>query len=182
MDLITWFIGFTALATAIIAWLTSRSAEAQKKAAHAQIILELRNDYASEKTGNSIRAIYRWKKVKGDNFFEWFGTEFPKFSKESDFGTRQSMPGPIPLQMLDQLHEIERQREALKETDEARRHCTQYFKKIAVLLDAKVVPKKIIKKAVHSSQVNFLFDILLPLEEAINKDFDQKEFDALKKL
>ncbi len=67
-------------------------------------------------------------------------------------------------------------------TDKARRMYAHYFHKIKLLLDTGLVTGNFVKKVVTSGQVDFLLEVIEPLEEAMNPNYDRSMFNTFKKL
>lgn len=66
--------------------------------------------------------------------------------------------------------------------DKARRMYAHYFHKIKLLLDTGLINERFVKKVVTSGQVDFLLEMIEPLEEAMNSNYDRSMFDTFRKL
>jgi len=68
------------------------------------------------------------------------------------------------------------------EVDQARRHVKFYFLKALRLYDAGFVTQRFLKEVAAVDGVNILYDIVEPLEYAINPAYSKSKFDRLRKI
>lgn len=69
----------------------------------------------------------------------------------------------------------------VKQIDEDRRRYSHYFHRIARLLQVGVVNEDFVKKVLLSSQVDFLLDVVEPLEKALTY-YDPSTFDTFRRI
>ncbi len=70
----------------------------------------------------------------------------------------------------------------IEQIDKDRRRYSHHFHKIRLLLDSGVVSESFVKKVVSSGQVNFLLEVIEPLEEALNPNYNHSTFDTFRRI
>ena len=130
-----------------------KSAKATRKTVLAQIVIQITGTYSSPEMFESIKNLYDWKRGHGTDFATVFGNR-----------------------LRDRGHA-----DAVR-LDGDRRRVSHYFHQIRALLDCGVVNENFVKKLVKSDQVDTLLDIVEPLEEAKNSNYDHSTFDIFRKI
>lgn len=148
-----WLIGtFVAAAAAVAAWLAVYET---RKAVKAQIVLQLTNEYSAPEMLRSMLNLLSFYNENKNNFGHAF----------------------IQLQKQDS--------DKFKVLNEDRRRCSHYFHKIERLLATGTVNEGFVKRLIKDAkngQVDFLLDVIEPLEKALNPDCDRSTFDAFRKI
>lgn len=129
-----------------------RSARATTRAAEAQLFSAHYAAYGEPEMLRSLRVLRQWKSDNGDEFEV-------KWKKSLDANE-------------DSAHEV----------DQARRKVKFYFFQALRLYEAGYVSKKFLKEVAAVDGVNILYDIVEPLEYALNPRFDSSRFEKLRKL
>lgn len=152
--LLTAITAIAAIRAAIAAWKSAssseRSADETRKTVLAQIILQITGDYASEKMLDYIHALSSFKMREGNKFAEIFGR-----LRESNY-------------------------RSVEQVDKAQRALSHYFHRLQLLLKMKVVTEKFLKDVISDGQVEPLFEIVEPLEEKIDLEYDTSTFDTFR--
>lgn len=128
------------------------SARKLQKSTEADITMKLTDIYSSPKMLEGMRALR--------NFQRKFGADFAKVFAE----LREKEYGKV------------------KREDEARRRYSHYFYRMRLLLDTHAINKAYMKKVVHPEHVNFYFEVIVPMEMAINPNYDKITFDTFRNL
>jgi hypothetical protein len=129
-----------------------RSARASKVAIEAQFLSNQMEEYGAEKMLYALRTLRNWKADKGDEFERKW---------------RQA---------------IEANDSAAHEVDRARRTVKFYFYKALRLYQSGYVSKRFLKDVCAVDEINILYDIVEPLEYALNPRYDKNNFDSLRKI
>lgn len=70
----------------------------------------------------------------------------------------------------------------IEQMDKDRRRFFHHFRKIKLLLDSGVVNENFVKKVVSPGQVDFLLEIIEPLEKALDPNYDYSTFDTFRRI
>ena len=124
-----------------------RSVKATEKSSSAQVIIQLTDSYASEEMLSGMMTLQTFKNRHKTDFARAF-----------DDKRRTSYPD-------------------VKEEDEARRRYSHHFHKIYLLYATGLVDKTFVSRIVPKNQVEFLLEVIEPLEDAIGPDYDRTSFD-----
>ena len=147
------FIAFAAaVAATIAAFAACMSAKAAKDASLAQIVIQLTTTYAKSEMQDGMNRLRKFKENPGVDFANEF-TELKKSDKCQ----------------YDKL-------------DDDRRRFSHYFHTLYVMLDTKVINKKFLKKIAPRGQIEFLREVIEPLEKAIDPSYDTKMFVEFRKI
>jgi hypothetical protein len=131
------------------------SARATKKTSLGQILMEIADAYASPEMLEGMLTLRQFKDISdrsGDDFAQEF----------------------VSLRTINY--------QLIEEVDQGRRRYSHHFHKIRQLLDSKLVKKNFVRKVVTQEQVNFLVEVIEPLERAINPQYDHRTFDIFRNL
>jgi len=109
-------------------------------------------EYGSPEMLRSLRVLRMWKFDQGDEFG-------PKWKKLLDAGNPKG-----------------------QEVDAARRQVKFYFMEALRLYQAGYASRKFLQELASVDGINILYDIVEPLEYALNPRFDSSKFDLLRKL
>ncbi len=128
------------------------SARQTRLASEGQLFSDLYAEYGRPEMLKALRILRNWKSEKG--------YEFEVVWKNS----------------LDS-----RNREA-GEVDEARRHVKAYFMRAVRIYQAGYVSKRFVREVCSVDGINILYDVVEPLEYALNPAFDGSKFELLRKI
>jgi len=148
----TTLTGITAFATFLAAVAAWLSARATKKAAEAQLFSIHFAEYGKPEMSHSLRVLRAWK--------DDMGKEFTGIWKKA---------------------RVAGEKRAL-DVDQARRQVKFYFMSPLRMWEAKFVSKRFLRKISAVSGINILYEIVEPLEFALNPDYDRSAFEKLRKL
>lgn len=153
MEKLAWIISLIgSLGAAAAAIAAWQSAKETRKAVITQIILEMVGYYGSQEMLSCMWSLRNWKEDHGINFAEKFAEK-----RRNDYAE-------------------------IKHIDNCRRLYTHHFLKIKQLLDLGIVNKNIVEKIVSPVQVSFLLEVVEPLEQAINPNYDTSTFDTFRRM
>jgi len=148
-----WLISLIGSLGAVGAALAAwRSAKETQKTVLAQILMQITDAYSSPEMLPGMLRLRNWQQQHGSDFAKKFGE-----MRRSDYS------------------EIE-------QIDKDRRRYSHHFHKIRLLLDAGVVNESFVKKVVSHDQVDFLLEVIEPLEEALNPNYNHSTFDAFRRM
>ncbi len=142
----------TALATLGAAIAAWRSARATTRATEAQLFSTHYATYGTPEMLRALRVLRSWKSEKGDEFEV-------KWKRALDAGEKQA-------------HEV----------DQARRQVKFYFFQALRLYEAKYVSRRFLQELTAVDGINILYDIVEPLEYALNARYDSSRFEKLRNL
>ncbi len=145
----------TAISTffvAIATFASWRSANASRATLQAQLLSEFMKEYSEAQMCKDLRALRNWRYKYGDKFAE----EYINRAKKGE--------------------------ERALEIDFARRHVKFYFSRSLLIYNAKIMNKKTLKEIGAVDAINILYDIIEPLEKALNAKYDKRKFIQLKKI
>jgi len=128
------------------------SARATRHATEAQLFSVHYAEYGTPEMLRSLRVLRSWKSEQGYEF------EL-KWKKALDAGDQRA-------------HDV----------DAARRQVKFYFMKILRLYESGYVSRRFLKELAAVDGINILYDIVEPLEYALNPRFDASRFELLRKL
>ena len=128
------------------------SARETRKSVQAQLIVDLKDTYDAPEMLAGMKNLTEWRPHHGDNFAKEFANLRDK-----------NYPKVANI-------------------DEARRRYSHYFGKIWLLMDERLIPVNTVKKVVTPQQAEIVRDFIEPLELAIDPNFDDQAFKALKKM
>ena len=128
------------------------SAKETRRAAEGQLLSSLYDDYGNPEMLQSLRILRSWKASTGSEF------EIA-WKKRLDGGDQEA-------------HEVDR----------ARRQVKFYFLRALRLYESGYVSKRFLQEVCAVDGINILYDIVEPLEFALNPAFDKSKFDTLQKL
>ena len=150
-----WSILLIGLIIAALAAVAAwRSARATEKTGLAQILTQITDAYSSPEMLSGMLNLRKWQ------------NEHPK-----DFATKFA-------EMRNDKDEYAK----IKNLDEDRRRYSHHFYKIWLLLDRGLVNKSFVKKVAPREQVDFLLEVIKPLERAINPKYDHSTFDFFRNI
>ena len=129
-----------------------RSAKETQKTVLAQILIQITDAYSSPEMLSGMLNLRNWQQQHGLDFATKFGE-----MRRSNY----SKVEPI---------------------DKDRRRYSHHFHKIRLLLDSGVVSESFVKKVVSSDQVDFLLEVIEPLERELNPSYDHSTFDTFRRL
>jgi len=131
-----------------------RSASETRKTSLAQILMQIMDAYSSpEMLGGMIR-LRNWQEAHQKDF----ATKFAEMRNDPDEYAK------------------------IKQEDEDRRRYAHHFYKIWRLFGSGLVNKKFVKKVVSHGQVDFLLEIVEPLENAMNPSYELSTFNFFRNL
>lgn len=148
-------LSVTALAAigAFIAAIGSwKSARETRKTSLAQIVMQITGSYSSSDMGESVKRLHDWKRQHPQDF----AALFKKGLRETNNITNQ--------------------------LDEDRRRVSHYFHQINTLLECGIIDMNFVKIIVKSDQVSTFLDVVEPLQEAKNQEYDHSAFNAFRKI
>ena len=144
-------------AAAVFAWRSSKAAgksvEATENTVKAQIVFQITSNYSSAEMGASVKNLHDWESIHGVDS-----------KKEFDEGLRGK--GDTDAKRL----------------DGDRRRVAHYFHQIKNLLDCRVIDENFVKKLVKPDQIDTLLDIVEPLAEVKDPDYDHSTFDTFRRI
>lgn len=129
---------------------TQRAAEATRIASEAQLVERFISEYFDPGMAEALRVLRRWKSVYGEEF---------------EFKWRQ---------LLDQSET------SAQEADRARRYVKGYFLKADRLRDSGLIGDVALVNVASVDGINILFDVVEPMEFALNQSYDRAAFDRLR--
>lgn len=129
-----------------------KSAKATRIASEGLLVSAFLNEYASPEMLRYLRLLRNWESEKGKGFEE----NWRKALENADS-------------------------KAL-EVDQARRYVKSYFLKALRLYESGYVNKKFLKQVCSVDGINIMYDIVEPLEYALNPASDKEHFEKLRKL
>jgi len=148
-----WIISLIASLGAVGAALAAwRSAKETQKAVLAQILMQITDAYSSPEMLSVMLNLRNWQQQRGSDFAKKFGE-----LRRSDYLKVESY-------------------------DKDRRRYSHYFHKIRHLLDVGLVNESFVKNVVPPGQVDFLLEVIEPLEEATNPNYERSTFDTFKRI
>lgn len=128
------------------------SARETRKVAEAQLLLNFLEDYSTPEMLGALRLLRNWKAQAGDEFEE-------KWRKKIE--ANESM-----------AHEV----------DQARRKVKGHFFNALRLHEAGYVGKQFLLEVASVDGLNILYDIVEPLEYALNPAYDSSRFERIMKI
>ena len=150
---IIWVISLIGSLGAVGAALAAwRSAKETRKTVLAQILMQITDAYSSPEMLSGMLNLRKWQQQHGSDFAKKFGE-----IRRSDYSK-------------------------IEQIDKDRRRFSHHFHKIKLLLDSGVVNESFVKKVVSPDQVDFLLELIEPLEEALNPNYDHSTFDTFRKV
>lgn len=128
------------------------SARATRNAAEGQLVSAFLNEYASPEMLRYLRILRIWESKQGDKFEE-------KWRKALESADDKAL-----------------------EVDQARRYVKSYFLKALRLYESSYVTEAFLKQIASVDGINIMYDIVEPLERALNPAYDKERFEKLRKL
>lgn len=148
-----WLISLIGSLGAVGAALAAwRSAKETQKTALAQIIMQITDAYSSPEMLSGMLNLRSWQQQHGLEFAKKFGE-----TRHTDYSK-------------------------IEQIDKDRRRYSHHFHKIWLLLDSGVVSESFVKKVVSAEQVDFLLEVIEPLEEALNPNYNHSTFDTFRRI
>lgn len=148
-----WLISLIASLGAVGAALAAwRSAKETQKTVLAQILMQITDAYSSPEMLSGMLNLRNWQQQHGPDFAKKFGE-----MRRNDYSK-------------------------VEQVDKDKRRYSHHFHKIRLLLDSGVVSESFVKKVVSPGQVDFLLEVIEPLEEAINPNYDHSTFDTFRRI
>jgi len=129
-----------------------QSAKATGKTISAQIVMQITSIYRSSDMGKSVKNLHSWREKHPQDFAQLFEKGLSE-----------------PNNITEQL-------------DDDRRRISHYFHQIKSLLDCGVVDEAFVKKLIKTDQVDTLLDVVEPLENAKNPNYDHSTFNTFQKI
>jgi hypothetical protein len=148
-------IGFAAIAAcsaAMSAFLNWRSTRISTRIAQTQLYLKFRDQYSDKVMNDDLRNLRSWKELHGNKFSAKWKEKF-----------------------------IERDSDAIV-VDAARRRVKNFFQAIAEIYQDGLISKSLAIRLLEFQGIDILYEIVEPLEEALNRDYNKSKFDLLKAL
>jgi len=146
----TWLIlSIGVSVAAVAAFFAWRSAKATEKTGLAQILMQITDAYSSDVMLEGMIRLRKWQ----ENHPTDFATKFAEMRNNKDEYAK------------------------IEQEDKARRRYAHHFYKIWLLSDRKLVTKDFVKKVAPHGQVDFLLEIIEPLEKAINPVYGHSTLD-----
>jgi len=145
-------IGLIIAACAAIA--AWRSARATEKTGLAQILMKITDAYSSPEMLSGMLNLRKWQKEHPDDY----DTKFAKMRNDKDEYPK------------------------IRIFDEDRRRYSHHFYKIWLLSDRGLVNESFVKKVATREQVDFLLEVIEPLERATNPKYDHSPFDFFRNI
>jgi hypothetical protein len=145
-------IGLIIAAVAAIA--ACLSAKATKKTSLAQILMQITDAYSSPEMLSGMLNLRNWQNEHPNDF----STKFAEMRNDKDEYAK------------------------IQNLDEDRRRYSHHFYKIWLLSDRGLVNKGFVKKVATREQVDFLLEVIEPLELAINPKYDHSTFDFFRNI
>jgi hypothetical protein len=142
----------SAIFTAVSALGAFYAAWATKKAAQAQVLLDLLRHYSSVDMSDALRTLRAWHRDHGDAFASHWWNRF-----------KEQYPGAV-------------------EVDRARRMVTSYFQDADSLWRADLISEKTLRVAVDKAGFAVLIHVCSPLERELNPNVDLDFIERLEKL
>lgn len=133
----------TMVATIAAAWAAieaRRSVNITKRTAESQLLCEFMRDYESPEMADALRRLDHWRRNHGETFAQVWIQRFSSGDQEA------------------------------AAVDRSRRKVNFYFAKIAQLQKAKLVETRILRMMATVSGINLFYDVVLPLELALNPE------------
>jgi hypothetical protein len=153
MEICEWLLPLIGVLIAAGAAIAAwRSARAAEKAVSAQILMQIMDAYSSPEMLSGMIRLNEFKGTYKENFAGIFAK------------TRVSNYNEIKI------------------VDEDRRRFSHHFSKIWRLFESGLVNEKVIKQVATRGQVDFLLEIIEPLEKAINSEYNRVHFDFFRNL
>src|SRR6266581_3008494 len=142
----------TALGALLAAIGSWRSARATRRAAEGNLFSALYAEYGTPEMLRALRVLRSWKSDTGDEF----EIKWKRALDASD----------------ERAHDV----------DGARRQVKFYFMRALRLFQAGYVSQRFLREVVAVDGVNILYDIVEPLEYALNPGYDRSGFDTLRRI
>lgn len=148
-----WIIALIGSLGAVGAALAAwQSAKETQKTALAQILMQIMDAYSSPEMLSGILNLRNWQQQHGSDFSKKFGE-----MRRSNYSK-------------------------IEQIDKDRRRYSHHFHKINRLLDSGIVNESFVKKVISPGQVDFLLEVIEPLEEALNPNYDHSTFDTFRRI
>jgi len=144
--------GVSALGALGAAVAAAASARATRRAAEAQLFATHYAEYGTSEMLRALRVLRAWRSDMGDEF------------------------------EIKWKRALDSKDERAHEVGQARRHVKFYFMKALRLYEAGYVSQKFLTELAGVDGINILYDIVEPLEFALNARFDDSKFKLLKNL
>lgn len=129
-----------------------RSVKVTQKTASAQVLMQISDAYGSQEMLSGMINLRKWQQQHGSDFAKKFGE-----MRRADYSK-------------------------IEQIDRDRRKYSHHFHKIKLLLNCRFVNKSFVKKVVSPGQVDFLLEVIEPLEEALNPNYDHSTFDTFRRM
>jgi hypothetical protein len=142
----------SAIAAAFSACFSSRSSRTTADVAATNLILKIRDQYASNEMFIDLRNLRAWHDKYGSQFAETWRQKLAQNDMEAQI------------------------------VDASRRRVTSFFSNIIDLHDTGLVPKRIETLLTDFAGFDLLYTVVQPLERVLSPDYDQPRFDRLRAL
>jgi len=129
-----------------------RSAKEAQKTVLAQILMQITDAYSSPEMLSGMLNLRKWQQQHESDFVKKFGE-----MRRNDYSK-------------------------IEQIDKDRRRYSHHFHKIRLLLDSGIVNQSFVKKIISPGQVDFLLEVIEPLEEAISPNYDHSTFDNFRRI
>jgi len=139
----------SAIGVGAAAFFAWRSSKATENTGLAQILMQITDAYSSPEMLSGMLNLRSWQKKHQTGFAKIFA------------------------EMRNDRDEYAK----IEQIEKDRRRYSHHFYKIWLLSDRGLVNKNFVKKVAPRGQVDFLLEIIEPLEEAINPNYDHSTFD-----
>jgi hypothetical protein len=145
-------IGLIIAACAAIA--AWRSARATEKTGLAQILMQITDAYSSPEMLSGMLNLLKWQNEHQKDF----AAKFAEVRRDKGEYAK------------------------IKNLDEDRRRYSHHFHKIRLLSNRGLVNKSFVKKVASREQVDFLLEVIEPMERAMNPKYDHSTFDFFRNI
>jgi hypothetical protein len=145
---------FWTFAAAIAAWaaavFSQQSSRTAADASQAALYLRFQQQYAGDEMWRDLRNLRSWKEMPHD---EDFARKWARLYRDNN-------------------------EEALT-VDRSRRRVSHFFDAIAVLSEKQLISEDIAKLLTRFQGIDLFFEVVEPLEKALNENYDKSSFDIL---
>jgi hypothetical protein len=145
---------FWTFVAAVAAWaaavFSQQSSRTAADAAQATLYLRFQQQYAGDEMWQDLRNLRSWKELPHG---EDFASKWARLYRQND--------------------------ETALAVDKSRRRVSHFFDAIAVLSDKHLLSEDVAKLLTRFQGIDLFFDVVEPLEKALNSDYDKSSFDIL---
>ena len=131
-----------------------QSAKATKNTVLAQILMQITDAYSSPEMLSRMLNLRNWQEKHQTDFAK----KFAEMRNDRDEYAK------------------------IEQIDKDRRRYSHHFNKIRLLLDSGLVNESFVKKIAPPEQVDFLLEVIEPLEKALNLNYHHSTFDTFRRI